>query len=63
MRTNAVSLLFLTLLTLVFAVGKIFGYLDWSWVWVASPIWIPIEVMAHLALFYVWVKVSTGGRL
>jgi hypothetical protein len=31
---------FISILTLIFVVGKIWGYLDWSWWWVFSPIWI-----------------------
>lgn len=32
------------LLTLVFIVLKLTDYIDWSWVWVLSPIWISILV-------------------
>jgi hypothetical protein len=32
-------------LTLLFAAGKIFGYLDWSWWWVLSPVWISLLVV------------------
>lgn len=32
---------FCGLLTLVFIVLKLVGVIDWSWVWVLSPIWIP----------------------
>jgi hypothetical protein len=30
------------LLTLLFAAGKIFGFLSWSWFWVFCPIWISL---------------------
>ena len=30
------------LLTIVFIVLKLTKYIDWSWWWVLSPIWIPI---------------------
>lgn len=39
---------FLGLLTLVFIVLKLTNYIDWSWVWVLSPLWIPF---AFIALF------------
>lgn len=29
-----------SLLTLVFIVLKLTGVIDWSWVWVLSPLWI-----------------------
>ena len=31
---------FVGLLTIVFITLKLTGYIDWSWVWVTSPIWI-----------------------
>jgi fatty acid desaturase len=31
---------FATLLTLVFIVLKLTGYIAWSWWWVLSPLWI-----------------------
>ena len=31
---------FLGLLTLVFIVLKLTNYIDWSWVWVLSPLWL-----------------------
>lgn len=32
---------FCGLLTLVFIVLKLVGVINWSWLWVLSPIWIP----------------------
>jgi hypothetical protein len=31
---------FAGLLTIVFITLKLTGYIDWSWLWVLSPIWI-----------------------
>ena len=31
---------FIGLLTIVFIVLKLLGFITWSWVWVLSPIWI-----------------------
>ena len=31
---------FLGLLTLVFIVLKLTHYIDWSWLWVLSPLWL-----------------------
>ena len=33
---------FTGLLTVAFIVLKLMGYIDWSWWWVLSPIWISI---------------------
>lgn len=50
---------FAGLLTIVFIVLKLTGYIAWSWWWVLSPIWISISV--GLAIFgaimaYVFIK-------
>ena len=43
---------FFGLLTILFIGLKLTGYIDWSWWWVLSPIWIAI-VAAILFLFAV----------
>jgi ascorbate-specific PTS system EIIC-type component UlaA len=52
---------FVGLLTIVFIVLKLTGYIDWSWLWVLSPIWISLGaiigliglIIAVLAFFWV----------
>jgi len=45
-----------TLLTVAFVVLKLTGFIDWSWWWVLSPIWIPtalvLVVLAVIFLFF-----------
>lgn len=36
---------FCGLLTIAFIVLKLTKYIDWSWLWVLSPIWIPAAVV------------------
>lgn len=31
---------FLGLLTLIFITLKLTGYINWSWIWVLSPLWL-----------------------
>jgi hypothetical protein len=35
---------FLGLLAIVFITLKLMKYIDWSWWWVVSPLWIPVAV-------------------
>lgn len=35
----------MTCLTIVFVILKALGYIEWSWVWVLSPLWIGIAVV------------------
>ena len=45
---------FLELLTLIFVIGKVFGFLDdWSWWAVFSPLWAPFMLFAWL-IVYAW---------
>lgn len=53
------SITFGGLLTIVFIVFKITGHLNWSWIWVFSPLWIGflINVMIIVSIFgYVKLK-------
>ncbi len=45
---------FVGLLTIVFITLKLMGYIDWSWFWVLSPIWIIILGFILLIVFLVW---------
>lgn len=38
------------MLAILFIGLKLTGYIDWSWTWVLSPIWIPIAIALILCL-------------
>jgi len=48
------------LLTIVFITLKLTDYIDWSWWWVLSPLWIPFVV---IVLVIVLLAMFTNGRL
>jgi len=41
---------FTGLLTIVFIVLKLTGYIDWSWWWVLSPLWVGLALLALVFL-------------
>jgi len=43
-RSSSNGIGFVGLLTIVFIVLKITKYIDWSWWWVVSPIWISFSI-------------------
>jgi hypothetical protein len=44
---------FVGLLTIVFIVLKLIGYITWSWVWVLSPLWITACIwLVFIAIFF-----------
>ena len=43
-------------LTILFTGLKLTGYIDWSWWWVASPIWIGFSLAVVLIALYVLIE-------
>lgn len=39
-----------TLLGIIFIILKISGVIDWEWLWVLSPFWIPIATFVVILL-------------
>ena len=33
------------LLTIVFIILKLTGYINWSWLWVLAPMWVPLALV------------------
>lgn len=50
---------FLSLLTLLFIGLKLTGYIGWSWLWVLSPLWIPLAIVAAFILSAIVFNVVT----
>lgn len=44
---------FCALLALVFITLKLLGKITWSWLWVLSPIWIPILIVIALVIIVI----------
>ena len=38
------------ILTIIFVVLKLIGVIEWSWIWVLSPIWISVILIAVLSV-------------
>lgn len=49
---------FLGLLGIMFIGLKLTGYIDWNWVWVLAPIWIPLGICAIIVIGIVAVHIS-----
>ena len=53
---------FAGLLTIVFIVLKLTGYISWTWLWVLSPIWISILVAVVLIVAFIGIAFFVGNR-
>ena len=40
-------------LLILLIIGKVSGFLDISWIWVLSPIWIPIGVILFVTIIFI----------
>ena len=49
--TVKVNLGIQSLLTVIFAILKVLGIINWSWLWVFAPIW--ITIVATFAIFII----------
>jgi len=59
--SNSSGIGFTGALTIVFIALKLTGYIDWSWVWVLSPIWIPFSLVLVIILILV-IICGLGGK-
>lgn len=41
---------------LIFMTLKLMGYIDWSWWWVTSPLWIPIFLILIIGTIFIILK-------
>lgn len=51
--SRSVSVSFGSLLTLLFIALKLIGVIDWSWLWVLSPLWISFLLVVIFAVIIV----------
>ena len=57
---------FFGLLTIVFIILKLTHYINWSWIWVLSPLWLPVAfviLIVILGAFYTKKKVKKKETL
>lgn len=51
---------FLGLLTILFIGLKLGGVINWSWLWVLAPLWLPVAVLSAVSVFVLLVAFSFG---
>lgn len=49
-------------LTIVFVVLKLVGVIDWSWLWVLSPLWINIALIIILIIIVVLINNRSNNK-
>lgn len=51
-KTSLRGIGFIGLLFIAFLILKLTDTIDWSWCWVASPLWIPILIVIMVIIFF-----------
>ena len=57
-NTSSGGIGFAGLLTICFIVLKLIGIINWSWVWVISPIWISAIIIMVLVIIFIVAEVK-----
>ena len=52
---------FFGLLTILFIGLKLTGYIEWGWLWVLSPLWIPMACVAGLIVIVLFCMMVAGA--
>jgi len=58
-NSNTGGIGFAGLLAIVFITLKLTGYIAWSWLWVLSPLWIPLALVVTILLLVTIVGAAT----
>ena len=60
MKTESRGIGFSGLLTIVFIVLKLLGVINWSWLWVLSPLWITTLIVIVLVVVIEYLRKKWG---
>lgn len=52
-NTTSGGIGFCGVLCIVFIVLKLLGKITWSWLWVLSPMWIPIAIVLSIFIIFI----------
>lgn len=52
-KSGTGGLSFLSALQIAFIVLKLTGFIEWSWLWVLSPTWLPVMLMGILFVVFI----------
>ena len=61
-NTNNRGTGFAGLLTVLFVGLKLTGYIEWSWLWVLSPIWISVGLVVFISLIVLILAIFSNKK-
>ena len=57
-HTSSGGIGFAGLLTICFIVLKLIGIINWSWIWVISPIWISVIIVILILIILIVINIQ-----
>lgn len=60
-KSGTGGLSFLSALQIAFIVLKLTGFIHWSWLWVLSPIWLPVMILGMLFVVFIMLEGRKRG--
>lgn len=61
-KTSGTSIGLADILLVTFIVLKLTHIIEWSWVWVLSPLWMPISLLAVLCVVLLCIKICRKAK-
>lgn len=58
LNLNLTVLSFFGALTLIFIILKLCGIINWSWIWVLAPSWIPIILVIVIIIIAIFIDIK-----
>ena len=62
-KLSSTGMSFTSVLTLIFIVLKILGVIEWSWVWVLSPLWVSMIVFLAIVMILAAIEFKIFKKL
>lgn len=59
-ETSSVSITFGGVLFIVFLVLKLTHFIDWKWIWVCSPLWLPFAAFISAVILVIMIMAVLG---
>jgi hypothetical protein len=53
-KTSTIKISPIIILTLIFINLKLMGIVDWTWLWVFSPVWLPWVIVFSIMIIYLF---------
>lgn len=61
-NNNNTGIGFFGLLAIAFIVLKLTKVINWTWLWVLSPLWIPFAIVVVLLIVFAIIEIASGNK-